>query len=93
MLLTNAKAVAIITMSHGMRQSKKGERQVKLNKLKAKIVEKGMNVEALADMIGVERSTLYRKLNNFEKITIGEAQKMKEALEMTDAEATDIFLT
>ncbi len=66
---------------------------MKLNKLKAKIVEKGMNVEALADMIGVERSTLYRKLNNFEKITIGEAQKMKEALEMTDAEATDIFLT
>lgn len=66
---------------------------MKLNKLKAKIVEKGMNVEALADMIGVERSTLYRKLNNFERITIGEAQKMKEALEMTDAEATDIFLT
>lgn len=76
-----------------MRQSKKGEKQVKLNKLKAKIVEKGMNVEALADMIGVERSTLYRKLNNFEKITIGEALKMKEALEMTDAEASDIFLS
>lgn len=66
---------------------------MKLNKLKAKIVEKGMNVEALADAIGMERSTLYRKLNKFEKITIGEAIKMKDALEMTDAEATDIFLT
>ena len=66
---------------------------MKLNKLKAKIVEKGMNVEALASAIGMERSTLYRKLNNFEKITIGDAIKMKAALEMTDEEATDIFLT
>ena len=66
---------------------------MKLNKLKAKIIEKGLNVEGLADKIGMERSTLYRKLNNFEKITIGEAVKMKDALEMTDAEANDIFLT
>lgn len=66
---------------------------MKLNKLKAKIVELGLNVETLADRIGMERSTLYRKLNNFEKITIGEAVRMKDALEMTDAEATDIFLS
>ena len=65
---------------------------MKLNKLKAKIIERGMNVEALADKIGIDRSTLYRKLNNFEKITIGEAVKIKEALEMTEAEASDIFL-
>ncbi len=66
---------------------------MQLNKLKAKIVEKGLNVETLAEMIGVERSTLYRKLNNFEKITIGEALRMKTALDMTDAEASDIFLS
>ena len=66
---------------------------MKLNKLKAKIVELGMNVETLADKIGTERSTLYRKLNNFEKITIGEATRMKDALNMTDAEAIDIFLS
>ena len=65
---------------------------MKINKLKAKIVEQGMNVEALADAIGIDRSSLYRKLNNFEKITIGEAMKMKDALGMTEAEASDIFL-
>lgn len=63
-----------------------------VNKLKAKIVEKGMNVETLAEMIGIDRSSLYRKLNKSEKITIGEAQKIKDALEMTDDEAYDIFL-
>lgn len=61
-------------------------------KLKAKIVEKGINVETVADRIGVDRSSLYRKLNNFEKITIGEAGKLKEVLDMTNEEASEIFL-
>lgn len=63
-----------------------------LNKLKGKIVERGWNVEKLAESIGVERSALYRKLNNFEKITIGEARKITEALNLTSEEATYIFL-
>lgn len=61
-------------------------------KLKGKIVEKNMNVESLAALIGVDRSSLYRKLNNAEKITIGEALRMKEALQMSDNEAYEIFL-
>lgn len=63
-----------------------------LNKLKGKIVEKGWNVEKLAENIGVERSAMYRKLNNFEKITIGEARKITEALDLSSEEATYIFL-
>ena len=62
-----------------------------VNKLKAKIVERGLSVEKLAVLIGVDRSSLYRKLNNAEKITIGEAQKMKSALELSNAEAANIF--
>lgn len=63
-----------------------------VNKLKGKIAEKGLSVEKLAQQIGVDRSSLYRKLNNAEKITIGEATRMKEVLEMTPEEATLIFL-
>ena len=61
-------------------------------KLKAKIVEREINVETLADMIGLERSALYRRLADAEKITIGEAIKIKEALGLTNKEASDIFL-
>jgi plasmid maintenance system antidote protein VapI len=75
-----------------MRQNVERRNEMQLNKLKAKIVERGTNVETLADAIGIDRSSLYRKLNNFEKITIGEATKIKAALEMSDAEASDIFL-
>lgn len=63
-----------------------------INKLKGKIVEEGMNVETLAERIGIDRSSMYRKLNNFEKITIGEAVKIKAVLNLSNEEATDIFL-
>lgn len=63
-----------------------------ISKLKGKIVEKELNVEKLAQIIGIDRASLYRKMNNGEKITIGEAAKMKEALEMSDKEAFEIFL-
>lgn len=65
--------------------------EVNVSKLKGKIVEKGMNVETVAKRIGIERSSLYRKLNNFEKITIGEARKLKDVLELSDEEASAIF--
>jgi len=61
-------------------------------KLKGKIVEKGLNVETLANMIGVDRATMYRKFNNPDKITIGEARRIKEALKLDSQEASDIFL-
>lgn len=60
-------------------------------KLKAKIVENGMNVERLAELVDIDRSSMYRKLNNFEKITIGEAKKIKSVLGLSDEEASDIF--
>ena len=62
-------------------------------KLKGLIVANGMNVEQLADGIGIDRSSMYRKLNSFDKITIGEAQKIKEFLNMSDEQAYEIFLT
>lgn len=63
-----------------------------INKLKGKIVENGMNVEQLAGAIGIDRATLYRKLNEFEKITIGEAIKIKGVLQLNDEDACKIFL-
>lgn len=60
-------------------------------KLKAKIVERGLTVEKFASLIDMTRSSLYRKLNNSTKMTIGEAVRIKEVLELTDEEASVIF--
>ena len=61
------------------------------NKLKAKIIERGLNVEGFASLINMNRSSLYRKLNNSCRITIAEAVCMKEALKLTNEEAIEIF--
>jgi plasmid maintenance system antidote protein VapI len=60
-------------------------------KLKGRMVECGMNVERLAEKISIDRATLYRKLNKSENITVGEAQRIKDALELTREEASVIF--
>ena len=61
------------------------------NKLKAKIIERGLSVEGLANLLKMDRSSLYRMLSNADRITIGKAVRIKEALNMTDEEATAIF--
>ena len=55
------------------------------------MVEKGMNVESLASDMGIDRATLYRKLSDGEKFTIGDAKKISAALDLTAEEANDIF--
>ena len=63
------------------------------NKLKGMIIANGMNIEQIADEIGIDRSSMYRKLNSFEKITIGETIKIKEVLHMSNEQAIEIFLS
>ena len=67
--------------------------KVNVAKLRGKMVEKGFTVETLAVAIGIDRSTLYRKLDDIEKFTIGEVLKIKKVLCLTDAEAIFIFLS
>lgn len=59
--------------------------------LKDRMAKKGFNVERLAAMMDIDRSTLYRKLAGGEKITIGEAVKIKNVLGLTNDDARAIF--
>lgn len=67
---------------------------VNVNKLKGKIIENGMNVSDLAEIMGIDTSTLYRKLSrNGENISIKEADKISKVLKLTPAEASSIFFS
>lgn len=67
---------------------------VNVNKLKGKIVENNLSVERLADSIGIDKSTLYRKLNNDgENFTIREADLISKELQLNPKEANDIFFS
>lgn len=67
---------------------------VNVNKLKGKIVEKELTIEKLAEKIGLDRSTLYRKINNNgETFTIREANMICTELGLSGKEATEIFFS
>lgn len=61
-------------------------------KLKGKIVENGLTLHDVAKALGIDDSTLYRKMkNNGISFTIGEANKLTKCLRLTKDEAMDIF--
>ena len=67
---------------------------VNSNKLKAKIVENGMNVSELAMRIGMDKATLYRKIaNGGETMTVKDANAIVKALSLTSADALAIFFS
>lgn len=66
---------------------------VDLNKLRGKVVEKGLSQQELAVLIGIDRSTFYRKMKNGGDFSIGEVSKMAEVMQLTNQEAVDIFLS
>lgn len=67
---------------------------VNINKLKGKIVENGLTVATLAEKIGVDRATLYRKMsNNGETMLVRDANNIVSALNLTPDEAVAIFFS
>jgi plasmid maintenance system antidote protein VapI len=74
-----------------MTKGKKGN--MNILKLRGKMVENGYGVESLAEVLDIDRTTLYRKLNDGEKFTIGEAQKINSVLKLTPDEAHEIFFS
>lgn len=65
-----------------------------VNKLKGKIVEKGLTIEAVADMIGMNSSTLYRKMRNGGKtMLVHDATAIAKVLELSSQDAMAIFFS
>lgn len=60
------------------------------NKLKAKIVEKGMPIIQVCKILNIAPSTFYRKLKN-NSFEIGEVDKIVRVLSLSFEEATSIF--
>ena len=63
-----------------------------VQKLKGKIVEKGMSVETVSADLGINPATFYRKLKN-NSFEIREADKLIEILALRGEEATAIFFS
>ncbi|MGT2951630.1 phage repressor protein [Streptococcus cuniculi] len=64
---------------------------VDISKLKGKIVEKNTTQEVLADEIGINRSTFYRKMKQGGTFSVKEANDIVLSLGLSDEEALSIF--
>jgi transposase-like protein len=65
---------------------------VNVDKLHGKIREMKTNVVEVAAKMGIDKSTLYRKLaKNGAGLTVRDAQKLVDILQLTDDEALLIF--
>ena len=91
--MTKAIADGIVNVVADMRKRKE-KKVVNTNKLKGKIVECGLNISELAELIGIDKTTLYRKINaNGQTITIKEADMISKELKLSKEEVNDIFFS
>lgn len=65
-----------------------------VDKLKGVIKEKRLTPEKIAEVIGIDKSTMYRKLNNGgDDFTIKQADLIASALDLNSSEAQAIFFS
>ena len=75
-----------------MRQTKEGGfNLIDTNKLKGAIVANGKDQKQIAEELGIDKSTFYRKMKEGGTFSIGEASRMAEIIPLSDAEAIAIF--
>lgn len=67
---------------------------INVNKLKGKVREMQISQAVLADEIGINKSTLYRKFNNGgDTFEIWEVHKIVDILKLNDEEIKAIFFS
>lgn len=68
------------------------ETVVNVNMLKGKIIQSGRNITMLANEIGIDRATLYRRLQNGGKtMLVKDAKNIASVLGLTAEEVNSIF--
>lgn len=70
---------------------KGGEILFRKELLKAKMVEKTINAETLADKLGINIATFYRKMNGESEFDRSELQLIKSILAINEQEMDAIF--
>lgn len=61
--------------------------------LKSKVRESGMTIVAIAEKSGIDRATLYNRLNNKGEFTASEIVGLSKVLHLSKPERDKIFLT
>lgn len=61
------------------------------NRFRAKVIAAGLTIEDLANILGINPVTLYRKINGSSDFSRNEIQIIRQALNINPREADEIF--
>ena len=61
--------------------------------LKAEIVRHGLTIPRLAELIGIDKKTMYSRINGETSFKQDEIVKISQALKLTDEQILSIFFT
>lgn len=64
---------------------------MQMNELKAEIVRNGMTLGEVADKIGMQRTTLWRRFKNPDEFTMSEVKRIVAVLNLTGNKVLTIF--
>jgi|LSQX01.2.fsa_nt_gb DNA-binding phage protein len=64
---------------------------MQINEFKAEVVRKGMTLDDIATKTGMNRTTLWRRLNNPDGFTLKEIKHLKYALDLNGQRVLEIF--
>ena len=73
------------------KRKKEGGTMFNKNKLSAKIIENGFSVQEIAEKLGINPSTLYRKMNSETDFTRNEITMLRDFLHFSLEEMNEIF--
>ena len=66
---------------------------VDANLLKGKIIEKGLSIEKIAAIMGINKSSLYRKIASPDCISIKDINILSDTLELNEKDIISIFFS
>lgn len=61
------------------------------NKFKAKVIASGYTIEKLANILGINTATLYRKMNGHSDFSRSEMQIIRQTLSISQQDMDEIF--
>ena len=61
------------------------------NEFKAQLARQGLNVSTLAENVGLDPATLYRKMNGEVQFTVGDVEEIRDALKLGSRDVLSIF--
>lgn len=83
--------IYIVADMRNIKKIKKEDFMVNIRKLRATMVEKDVSVKTLADAIGVDQATMYRRFNAGDTFSIKEASTIAKILDLNSDELNNIF--